>query len=64
VPATPSHSDVLRDLADVRRTAAETLTELSRADLPACELRFALGHAATVLDAAGRTIEVFLAELE
>lgn len=34
MPDTPHYSDVLRELAEARRVAGETLTELARADLP------------------------------
>ena len=63
MPATPHHSDLLRDLADARRAAAEALIELSRADQPVAEQTFALGRAAAVLEAASRTVRTFLADL-
>jgi hypothetical protein len=63
MPATPRHSDVLRDLADARRAAGEALIELSRADQPVAEQKFALGRTAAVLEAASRTVRTFLAGL-
>jgi hypothetical protein len=64
MPDTPHYSDVLRQLAEARHAAAETLTELSRADLPARDQRSALGRTAAALEAAGRTVRTFLAALE
>jgi hypothetical protein len=63
MPETPHHSDVLRDLADARRAAAEALTELSRADQPVAEQKVALGRAAAVLEAASRTVRTFVADV-
>jgi hypothetical protein len=64
MPDTPHYSDVLRQLAGARHAAAEKLTELSRADLSARDQRSALGRTAAALEAAGRTVRAFLAELE
>jgi hypothetical protein len=64
MPDTPHYSDVLRELAEARRAAGETLIELSRAELPARDQRSALGRTAAALEAAGRTVRAFLADLE
>ena len=55
---------LLRELAEARRVAGETLTELARADLPGRDQRSALGRTAAALEAAGRAVRGFLADLE